>query len=87
MFNKLLAAIVGRPEDGQRKMAVGVYVVSILAVLLIACVVTIAMGVGKSDLLAQIAEQAFTALTYVVAFLMGANGVEHIASAVTARKP
>lgn len=85
MIQRLLLAIIGNAEVGQRKMAMGVYTIGLLFLLAAAALVGtwVAGGVdaGRPHLLRDIAEQSITAIGAAFGLLIVGNGVEHIAKA------
>ena len=82
-MSSFLNSIVGRPADGQRKMAVGVYVISILGFIVLACLAGIIFGaeakLGRAPLLQLIASGALGALSATFGLLIAGNVGEHYA--------
>ena len=83
MFLKLLTAIMGAPGEGQRKIAIGLYVLTGLLAILIFCVVGIFFtGLGadaeRIKLLEAIAQSLITATSTTFGLLIAGNVGEHI---------
>ncbi len=87
MIQKLLQAIIGSAEAGQRKMALGTYAILIMALGLLAVLVGIYFAdvtaeAAKVGTYEKIALALITGITTTVAWLIGGNVGEHIAGAV-----
>lgn len=87
MFNKIIAAIVGRAEDGQRKLALCTYVITVSAIVLIGCVLAICfVPEVNAGLLEKIAQGCLSAITASFGLLAGANVLgDHLGGALKSR--
>lgn len=79
MFTKILQAIIGAPAEGQRKIALGTYVITGLLLALIGCILAIVFVAGdtKAPLLVQVALGAITAISTAFGILVAGNVGEH----------
>lgn len=92
MIQKLLQVIIGQAADGQRKMALGVFVIGLLFLLAAASLVAIwTLGAGdgaetKLQLLRGVSDQTIAGIVLTFGILAGANILgDHLGGALKAK--
>lgn len=92
MLSKILNAIIGETAEGQRKMAMALYVCTMLFIVAAGCVVLIWLVGGdaaaaKAPLLAEVAEASLGTIGVVLAWTAAANAIgDHLAGALGGKK-
>lgn len=91
MLYKLIATIIGSAAEGQRKMALGVFVLGLLFLLAVAALVAVwtapeGTGVARITLLRGVSEQSIAGIILTFGILAGANVLgDHFAGALKAK--